>query len=532
MPEHETAATRRQLLSRIGAVAGAGALYQAMTSLGHAAASDFVNPPKLSGARPGTSVLILGSGLAGMVAAYELQKAGYKVQILEYQNRAGGRNFSLRGGDTFEELGGAVQHVGFAQGNYFNPGPWRIPYHHQAVLHYCRTLGVALEPFVQVNHNAYVHSSSAFNGAPQRYRVVDADYSGYVSELLAKSLNQHALDNEISADEREHILQSLKSCGMLDASYAYKKSDLTSMRRGYEKPPGGGLDGPSIASTPLSRGDIFSSGLWQTISVNSLLNHQTSMFQPVGGMDQIGKAFQKQLQNVINLRCKVTAIHQDDSGVSVTYTDDAHGSVTRIAKADYCICTIPLSILSQLDIQVSGSMRAAIAAVPYAPAIKVGLEFNRRFWEEDEQIYGGISFTDLPITQISYPSTKYFSNGKAVLLGAYLWEDVQAFRFAGMTPAERIEASIASGEKIHKQYRKEYSSGVAVAWSRVPWAMGCSSIWSEQRRKDHYKNLCTMDNRIVLAGEHASYIGGWQEGSMLSSINAIEQLHKRASGVG
>jgi monoamine oxidase len=62
-----------------------------------------------------------------MLAAYELRKAGYQVQILEFQDRAGGRNISLRGGDTLTELGGAVQKVQFAPGNYINPGPWRIP---------------------------------------------------------------------------------------------------------------------------------------------------------------------------------------------------------------------------------------------------------------------------------------------------------------------------------------------------------------------------------------------------------------------
>uniref|UniRef100_UPI002619E9C9 NAD(P)-binding protein n=1 Tax=Novosphingobium sp. TaxID=1874826 RepID=UPI002619E9C9 len=84
--------TRRDLLTMIGKVGGGAALYQAMTVMGHAAESQFTGPPKLSGAKAGASVLVLGAGLAGMLAAYELTKAGYKVQILEFQNRAGGRN--------------------------------------------------------------------------------------------------------------------------------------------------------------------------------------------------------------------------------------------------------------------------------------------------------------------------------------------------------------------------------------------------------------------------------------------------------
>jgi monoamine oxidase len=158
--------TRRQLLSAIGLVGGSAALYNAMASLGHAAESQFHGPPRLSGGAKGQSVIVLGAGLAGLLAAYELDKAGYKVRILEYQNRAGGRNWSLRGGDTYTELGGATQRVGFTPGNYFNPGPWRIPHHHRTLLHYCKAFGVALEPFIQFNHNTYIHSTDAFGGQP------------------------------------------------------------------------------------------------------------------------------------------------------------------------------------------------------------------------------------------------------------------------------------------------------------------------------------------------------------------------------
>jgi monoamine oxidase len=160
--------SRRALLNLIGTAAGGAAMYQAMTSLGHAAESPYDGPIRLDGDPKGASVLILGAGLAGLVAAYELHKAGYKVQVLEYHGRAGGRNWTLRGGDTYTELGGASQSCAFDRGLYVNPGPWRIPYHHHAVLDYCKRLGVAMEPFVQVNYNAYLHSSSAFGGKPQR----------------------------------------------------------------------------------------------------------------------------------------------------------------------------------------------------------------------------------------------------------------------------------------------------------------------------------------------------------------------------
>src|ERR1700761_6100464 len=201
--------TRRQLLAMIGSSAGSAAMYQAMTSLGFAGESAY-KPAQLSGAPPGASVLVLGAGIAGLVSAYELRKAGYQVQLLEYNSRPGGRNWTLRGGDRYTELGGFTQECRFDPGLYINPGPWRLPYHHRGMLSYCQRLGVPLEPFLQVNYNAYVHSSRAFGGKPQRLRTVKADYHGHIAELLAKSVEGHQLDADVSVEDQEKLLASLR----------------------------------------------------------------------------------------------------------------------------------------------------------------------------------------------------------------------------------------------------------------------------------------------------------------------------------
>src|SRR6195256_6409920 len=203
--------SRRDLLSLIGAVAGSAAMYHAMTALGFASESGYKGPIKLEGDPKGASVLILGAGLAGMTAALELRKAGYKVQVLEFNSRPGGRNWTLRGGDKFTELGGATQTCEFDEGLYINPGPWRIPYHHRALLDYCKRVGVALEPFVQLNHNALLHGAAAFGGKPQRIREIKSDLQGHVSELLAKVTQQGKLDEAVSVQDREILLQALQS---------------------------------------------------------------------------------------------------------------------------------------------------------------------------------------------------------------------------------------------------------------------------------------------------------------------------------
>ncbi|MCW2391033.1 monoamine oxidase [Sphingobium sp. B1D7B] len=519
--------SKRDLLALIGTTAGASAMYMAMSSLGQAQASTFKGPIKLEGGAKGASVLILGAGVAGMTAALELSRAGYKVQVLEYNDRVGGRSWTLKGGDTYTELGGATQKCDFAPGNYINPGPWRIPWHHHGIMHYCRELGVALEPFMQVNYNAYVHSTKAFGGAPQRYRHVQADFYGHVSELLAKAVNKNALADTLSKEDGDILLESLRSWGALDKDMRYVKGRESSNRRGWEKQPGGGLTAEPIPSEPMTAETVLRSRLWRSIGGNLTWDHEFAIFQPVGGMEMVAKGFERAVGHLVRLNSKVTAIKQGAKGVTVDYVDTKSGATAQ-AKADWCICTIPLPILAQIDMNVGPKLAGAIRAVPYSTSVKVGLEFKRRFWEQDDQIYGGITTTDLPISQISYPSSNYGASGPGVLLGAYTGGST-GFELTALPPEERVKRALEWGAQIHPQYKAEFMNGVAVGWHRVPWVLGCFGQWTEEARAEHYRNMCEFDGRIVLAGEHTSYIGGWQEGGITSAIDAITRLHQRVT---
>lgn len=515
------------MLHAIGLIGGTAAIYQMMTTFGHAEETRFPGPPKLAGARKGASVIVLGAGLAGMLAAYELEKAGYRVTILEYQDRAGGRNWSLHGGDTFTELGGATQKVTFAKGNYLNPGPWRIPYHHRTLLHYCKAFGVELEPFIQFNHNAYVHNIDAFGGRPQRFRSVAADFEGNVAELLSKAIDQKSLDTKLTPEDLDRLKEALRGWGMLDGDMRYTKGLRSSSHRGYDLAPGGGVPAAPRPSDLFPFDEVLKSGVWNQMALYMNDEMQTTMFQPKGGMDMIGKGFARQVGHLITYNAKVTKLMQDKSGVSVTYTDTKKGQTTT-ANADFCVCTIPLTVLSQIQTNLSDKKQRAIRAVPYNNSVKIGLEMRRRFWEEDAHIYGGHSFTSQEIGLVSYPNDKFFGDGPAVLLAAYAGGPGGA-RLAGMTPEERIETALAQGSVFHPEsYRKEFISGASVAWSRVPWVMGCCARWNEDTRREHYQELVALEDRIVLAGEHASYVGCWMEGSLLSSLDAITRLHQRA----
>lgn len=520
--------SRRSLLGMIGTVAGAAAMYGAMGTMGLAQPSTYKGRLKLEGDAKGTSVLILGGGLAGMTAAYELRAAGYSVKILEYREKAGGRCWTLRGGDSYTELGGFTQEVKFSEGNYINPGPWRIPSDHFAVLDYCKRFGVKLEPFIQVNYNAYLHNSDAFDGKPQRFKEISTDFRGHVAELLAKVVDQKALDAAVTEEDAKLLLAALKNFGALDDDYAYVKGEDTSAYRGFAKPEGGGLSGKPEASEPHPLSVILQSKLWNRLTAGDNLHMQSTIFQPVGGMDMIAKAFEGQVGEVITYDAKVTRIRHEGDKVSATWIP-SHGEGPETTEtADYCICTIPFSVLGQIDHDFSPRMTEIVDSMAYDSAFKVGLEFKRRFWEQDEHIYGGISYTNLPITLISYPSTGFFSDGPGVLLGAYPW-GAYAYQWNALPAEERVAKAVEYGSQIHPQYKEEFLSGVAVGWHRVPWVLGCYGLWKD--READYDDACAMDGRTLMAGEHISYLPAWMEGAILSALDAVTRLHATVTKV-
>ena len=188
-----TSMTKRQFLQSLGAAAGAGAVYRTMKALGlsgigtaHGAP---LNLPRRSG--NGKSVVILGAGVSGMTAAYELSKAGYHCTILEATNRAGGRNLTARSGDMLKEVDSRQWvHFDVADHLYVNLGPARIPYHHRTILGYCKEFDIELEVFTNDNRAALFHNKKHFGGKPIVTRQITTDTRGYIAELLAKAVNR------------------------------------------------------------------------------------------------------------------------------------------------------------------------------------------------------------------------------------------------------------------------------------------------------------------------------------------------------
>jgi monoamine oxidase len=516
--------SRRSFLNLVGRAGGSAALYQTMAAMGLLAVpAAYAGPRSLPrGLGAGTHVVILGAGIAGLTAAFELTRAGFGCTILETRDRAGGRSWTVRGGDVLRETD-SRQRCGFEAGDemYANMGPARIPQHHQALLGYCRELGVALQPMVNDNRNAYLQSDQAFGGRRVRAREFIGASRGYIAELLAKAVNGHALDETLTPEDQKSFLAMLRSFGALDRDYRFTGSS----RLGYSETPGAGAR-PGVRMQPLERAELLKP-VFAYFQLNwaEQIDFAPTMLQPVGGMDRIAVAFEKRLHGMIRYGAEVREIRREREGVRVLYRDQRGGAVRSIA-GDYCLCTIPLPVLAGIPADVSPEFRAAVAAPDYAKVVKIAFQANRRFWEEDDQIYGGISWTEQDITQVWYPSTGFHAR-KGVLLGAYIWSDDIAERVGALAPAERLALAVENGERLHAGYAKGLTHGISVAWHKLPENLGAWADWSPETRKSAYETLCRPDGPIHLAGEHLSYVTGWQEGAVLSAQAAVTAIAER-----
>jgi monoamine oxidase len=522
--------TRREFLTRVGR--HGGAVMGAMLAL-DLLARDRQDGFKLSGRPPvgKNRVVILGAGLAGLTAAYELGKLGYDCTVLEARARPGGRCWSVRRGTTETETDGVKQTCEFDDGYFYNPGPMRIPGHHHTTVDYCKELGVELLTFTNFNEAAYIYR----DGFPRmREREVHTDLRGYTSELLAKAISQKALDAPISKDDREKLIEYLRVEGELSPDLFYAKKGSERVRgtgeidspRGYLEWPGAGAQ-PGVRSLPADLELLVKSGYGVMLNNEHVIDWQPAMLTPVGGVDRIAMALAAKVPQV-KYRAEVREIRRTAAGgVRIGYVDRAAGDAAHEATGDFCICTIPPKVLMKIPADFSPEVAAGTAVVDAATTFKIGLQFKRRFWEEDDDIYGGISRTADPISQIVYPSD-HIQSRKGVLIGAYNYGPAAA-EFGLLAPAERTERALAQGEKIHPgQYRAEFENAFSVPWQKIPYSLGGWGAWPGDSREKYYALLNRPDGPFYFAGEHLTYLGAWMAGAFTSAQKVCGELHARA----
>jgi len=534
--------TRRDFLTRVGQAGGYSAAFLTMQGLGliDASAAAIKSVEAATGSGKGTKVVILGGGIAGLVAAYELRSLGYECTLLEARERPGGRNWTVRGGDKVTFLDGTAQSCTWEQGHYQNFGPARLPSIHKTILGYCRKLGVELQVEVNMSRSAYLQNDNANGGNPAVMRQVVNDTRGHVSELLAKSIHQGALDQDLSQVDRDRMLAFLRTYGSLDEAGKYNGCD----RAGYAKTAGAG-DDTGVLSQPIDMHTLLDESFWQGMLFDESFDMQATMFQPVGGMDRIPYAFAKSLGDIVKYQAPVTEIRRTSKGVAVTYKQKG---IAKTVQADYCICTMPLTLLRATPNDFSASYKKVIDECTYSSAYKIAWE-SRRFWEQDYNIYGGLEFVTVGCSPIWFPSAGMFSE-RGVLVSGYT--DESNSPFGKLTMEEKFAESRKSIERLHPGHGKELEKPMYVSWGKIDYNQGSwiRSYGPGQQRSPGvrltpqtgqaqspgsartltnpgYETLIEPDGPIIFAGDHVSHIVAWQEGAALSALRAVQQIADR-----
>lgn len=551
----------------------------------------------------GKRAIILGAGIAGLTTAYELlsQDSGMEVQILEAQNRTGGRCLSLRTGDTltedvdselFDSTPGETQVVRFKRPTgdsepYLNAGPGRIPSSHKRLLSYLKKFGVDVEVYVMNSGSNLVQMAGGPTGdKPVVYRQLDHNTRGWLAQMVyqnADSLLKEAApdipDDELCerTDQLKRLMISfgeLVPTGKDEGKYIPTPGEdgleNARSRGGYEVLPG--VDaGVTAAAIDLNR--ILKSEFWEKTKFYQPEDFlwQPTLFQPVGGMDQVQRAFAQQvaaLGGTIHLNSPVKRIEWD-SGKNefVVHVSQIGTDECLEYRADYCFSNLAMPFLRELlskDLQGQGhpgglesdfknSLHAVYKAQFHpepeddgflarflANTTKVGWQADRELWQgtavrnqthnksgtetlgipESEvgvvPIFGGISWTDDEITQIWYPSTGYHDQ-KGVLTGAYNFRDI-AFRWGEMSISERLKTAQKGAHVFGREFGEGLTDGVTIAWQNMPHIKGGWAQWHVvENAVDHF-NVLDQGSGICNADGVASSPVFFIVGDQISSL--------------
>jgi monoamine oxidase len=516
--------TRRVFVQRIAQLGGYAAAYSTMHALGlipPTGASELPSLPADFG--KGKKVVILGAGIAGLVSAYELRKAGFTVTVLEARNRPGGRSWSVRKGTVVEFTDGTKQECTWQDGHYLNAGPARIPSHHTHLLDYCHELNVPLEVELNFSRSALMQSEALNGGNAVEERQVVHDTRGYIAELLSKAVNKHALDEELSPEDASRLKDFLAGFGDLGSDGKYEGT----MRAGFVTPRGAGPDKMKLHD-PLKFSELLEADMSKGEFYEEQIDWQATMFQPIGGMDRIGYGFAKVVGDLITYEAPVTDIQTGPSSVTVHY---AKGGKAQTVTADWCICTMPISVLAKTKNNFTAATQKAFTGMPMTTNYKIAWE-SPRFWEKENRIYGGISFPKQIVDLVWYPSDKLFSP-TGIIIGGFNVESDETGKptaFGKLTTAEKLAASKQAIDKLHPGKSSLLTKPIYVCWEKIPYSLGCFANNHLASSSAAYEQLDKPEGHTIFAGDYLSHLVGWQEGAALSAHRAIDRIAKTMRG--
>ncbi|MGA2635973.1 MAG: FAD-dependent oxidoreductase [Terracidiphilus sp.] len=505
-------------MRQVGQAGGYGAAFATMQALGLMPMKAVLADPirAEAGVGKGVKVVVLGGGIGGLVSAYELRKLGYEVALLEARERPGGRNWTGRNGTKVEFVDGTVQTVHWEEGNYQNLGPARLPSTHLTMLGYVRELGIPLEVEINTTRSSLLQNDKANGGKPVIQRKAINDTRGHVSELLSKCIRQGALDQDFSAEDRVRMVDFLAVYGPLDKSGAYVGSE----RAGMKITPGAGRQ-VEVDELPMDMRTLLDGKFWDGMLYEEVWPWQATMFQPVGGMDRIPYAFAKALGPIVQYGSPVTEIRKTSRGVRISYIQHGQG---KQLEAAYCICALPFSMLNKIPNDLSEPYKRVIEGCTMGAAVKIAWE-SRRFWEQDYNIYGGLSFLEQGLSPIWYPSSRIM-HPTGVVVSGYLMDESEVPGFSDLSLQQKFDASRLSMEKLHPGHGQDLRNPVYCGWRHVKWNEG-SWVLEYGGGQEGYDVVIEGDGPIYLAGDTISNIQGWQEGAALSARRAVGLISEK-----
>jgi monoamine oxidase len=463
------------------------------------------------------NITILGAGIAGLVAAYELEKLGHNVEILEGSPRVGGRVMTHRFGKQ-------------ANSPYAELGAMRIPSSHNHTLHYVNEMGLGdkLRKFVTVfeEQNALMSMSGQvirIKDAPQllqqRYQdLFDAKYS-QTTRLFASWLKTiidtiapNQLREEFDRDLQSHLLDELE------------RLDL----QPYFIEGGEGIDINSFIKLNPGFRARCSKGVDMFLS-DILVETSHDLLQIEGGTEQLTQRLAQSIKAPIQLNAKIVGIRVLNNQTEITWKQNDE---IKTKVCDYVICTIPFSILRKMELVGFDSRKLdAIQNITYAPATKVAFNTKESFWSQ-QGIKGGASFSGEGVRQTYYPSVDFKSNEGSTLLASYTIGDDAEF-IGAMNEEQRGTYVQKVVSKIHPELGQPgmIKQVASIAWGNYEWSQGgCTVHWGgntgddSNHRQINYLEAQRPLNTLFFAGEHCSKYPAWLQGSIESALEAIRDI--------
>jgi monoamine oxidase len=445
-------------------------------------------------------VIVVGAGMAGLVAGYELARAGHEPLLLEAQNRVGGRVYTLRS---------------FAPGLYAEAGAMRIPRAHDLTLGYCEHFGLEMRPFVMGNPKGLVHVGGVRMTAEQA--GLRPDELGFEVAEHERGRSHASLWAAATAELRQLVEQD----GQAGWDRIVREYDQFSIREFLE------VKGFSEGAIEMFGVMEFVEADMNTALVELLREDLGKAFEDmqeiVGGMDRLPNAFYGQLADRVRFGAEVHAIDQDDAGVTVHFkTESGRWS----ERADYAIVTLPFSVLRHIEVltPLTREKQRAIRQLNYSASTKILFQVSERVWEAEDGIFGGATVTDLPIRRMNYP-TPDPTTKRGVLLASYTWSQ-DAARWGAMDEETRLEEALDDVARIHPRIREVYEVGASHAWYDDRFANGAFALFEPGQQSALQADILRPEGRILFAGEHCSLYHAWIQGALESGIRAARAIHR------